>query len=58
MRRRELVRILLHKARQDEAVLERLLGDPTFDEVVSLHSDVLSEDFSDETLRRPVEEIR
>lgn len=39
MRQAELVQRLLHKAAQDEAVLEKLLSDPTFDdETVGFHA--------------------
>lgn len=39
MRQRELVRTLLHKAAQDQAVLEALAPDPMFDkETVGFHA--------------------
>ena len=39
MRRRDLVRILLHKSAQDEAAMVRLLSDPGLDdEVVGFHA--------------------
>ena len=39
MKRREMVRLLLHKAAQDEAVLEELLPNPKFDdETVGFHA--------------------
>ena len=39
MKQSELVRLLLHKATQDEAVLEELLGDRRFDdETVGFHA--------------------
>lgn len=39
MKRLEMVQVLLHKAAQDEAVLETLVADPKFDdETVGFHA--------------------